>query len=123
MSNNYNATGGSRLNIMNDLMTAWRLLWDPRVPGMLKILLPVAALVYWISPIDLIPGLPFDDIAIMILALKMFINLAPSDAVNGAATGNSAYQDDGFRQNGAQSTGFDDGDVIDTTWQVIDDDS
>ncbi len=123
MSNNYNATSGNRLNIVNDLMTAWRLLWDPRVPGMLKILLPVAAMIYWISPIDLIPGLPFDDIAIMILALKMFVNLAPSDAVNGTAADSSTYQNNGFHQNGAQSADFDDGDVIDTTWQVIDDDS
>jgi uncharacterized membrane protein YkvA (DUF1232 family) len=122
MSNNTNAGGSRSLNIMNDLMTAWRLLWDPRVPSMLKILLPVAAMVYWISPIDLIPGLPFDDIAVMIVALKMFINLAPNAATNGAASDPSGNQSNGFHQNGAQGAGFDDGDVIDTTWQVIDDD-
>ena len=122
MSNNTSAAGSRSLNIMNDLVTAWRLLWDPRVPGMLKILLPVAAMVYWISPIDLLPGLPFDDIAVMILALKMFINLAPNAATDNAANNDSTYQSNGFHQNGAQDAGFDDGDVIDTTWQVIDDD-
>ncbi len=121
MSNNTSAAGGRSLNIMNDLVTAWRLLWDPRVPGMLKILLPIAATVYWISPIDLIPGLPFDDIAVMILALKMFISMAPNAATDGPATNDSTYQSNGFHQNGAQDAGFDDGDVIDTTWQVIDD--
>lgn len=123
MSNNTSAAGSRSLNIMNDLVTAWRLLWDPRVPSMLKILLPVAAMVYWISPIDLLPGLPFDDIAVMILALKMFINLAPNATANGTDTNDSTYQSNGFHQNGAQGAGFDDGDVIDTTWQVIDDDS
>lgn len=121
MSNTNQASGGGRLNLVNDLVTAWRLLWDPRVPGMLKILLPVAAMVYWVSPIDLLPGLPFDDIALLILALKLFISMAPGEAVNGAHGDGTAYQRNGFRQNGAQNPGFDDGDVVDTTWQVIND--
>lgn len=100
----------SGLNLVQDMATAWRLLWDPRTPGMLKIALPLMALIYWISPIDLLPGLPFDDIALLILALKMFISMAPQDAVNNAA---------GHAQ--AAYTQPDDSDVVDTTWQVIDD--
>ena len=116
MGDSYNATSGGRMNIINDLATAWRLLWDPRVPTMLKLLLPVAAMVYWISPIDLMPGLPFDDIALMILALKLFISMAPQAASAPQSEGAAAAN-----QNGYRSQGFNDDDVIDTTWQVIDD--
>ena len=116
MGDSYNTTSGGRMNIMNDLATAWRLLWDPRVPMLLKLLLPVAAMVYWISPIDLMAGLPFDDIALMILALKLFINMAPQAAGEPASGGATANQNNSY-----QSQGFKDDDVIDTTWQVIDD--
>ena len=37
-----------------------RLLADPRVSPLLK-LLPIGALVYWISPIDFLPVNPIDD--------------------------------------------------------------
>ncbi len=97
-------------NLVQDLATAWRLLWDPRVPGMLKVGLPLLALLYWVSPIDLLPGLPFDDIALLILALKMFIAMAPQ----GASSSASSHAEAGF-------THREDGDVVDTTWQVIDD--
>ncbi len=59
------------------------------MPTILKIVLPAAAAVYWLSPIDLMPGLPFDDIALMILALKMFVQLAP-DAAKQPAGGSSS---------------------------------
>ena len=115
MTNNtsYQSTGSWSVGrITQDLVSAWRLFWDPRVPTALKILLPVAALVYWISPIDLIPGLPFDDIAVLILALRMFVAMAPSAAKSDASSS---------RQNNAD-TGDNEGDgpVIDTTWRVID---
>lgn len=114
MTNNasFGTTGGwSLARIAQDFASAWRLFWDPRVPTALKVLLPVAALVYWISPIDLLPGLPFDDIAVLILALRLFVQMAPAtarpDSTKGAAGANG--------DNGA------DGDVIDTTWRVIED--
>ena len=62
--------------ILQDMSRAWRLFWDPKVPVALKIVLPIAALVYWIFPIDLIPGIPLDDIAILVLALRLFVQLA-----------------------------------------------
>ena len=108
---NYGATGSwSLARITQDLASAWRLLWDPRVATALKRRLPVAALVYWISPIDLLPGLPFDDIAVMILALRMLVLMAPATAKSGAAESTNHANDESA-----------DGDVIDTTWRVIDD--
>ena len=107
---------GSVNRITQDLISAWHLLWDPRVPTALKIMLPAAALVYWISPIDLIPGLPFDDIAVVILALRMFVMMAPSSAKSGGPS--TPHSDD---DNTADSDNIGgDGPVIDTTWRVID---
>lgn len=111
---NQGTTGSwSMARIVQDFASAWRLFWDPRVPTALKVLLPVAALVYWISPIDLLPGLPFDDIAVLILALRLFVQMAPSTAKAGNSTDVGAGNSDDV--NGA------DGDVIDTTWRVIKD--
>ena len=64
----------------------WRLFCDGRVPFYLKSLL-VAALVYFISPIDLIPELlnPLlgltDDVAVLLLAFKYFMHKAPREVV------------------------------------------
>ncbi len=64
---------------------AWRLFWDRRVPLWTKII-PSAVLAYIVSPIDFIPdpglGLgQLDDVAIALLGLKLFIELAPPDVV------------------------------------------
>lgn len=64
----------------------WRLLKDNRVPGWVK-LIPAAALIYFLSPIDLIPDLALpglgevDDIVVLLLALKMFLDLSPPTIV------------------------------------------
>lgn len=102
-------TGGWNFtSILNDLATAWRLLGDPSVPTFLKLVLPVAAFVYFIMP-DLIPG-PIDDAAVLYLALYFFLRAAPSEAVQRA------------RNNAPQSTNKpDDGNIVDTTWRVMDD--
>ena len=64
----------------------WRLFCDGRVPFYLKSLL-VAALIYFVSPIDLIPeifnpllGLS-DDLAVLLLAFKYFMSGAPREVV------------------------------------------
>ena len=65
---------------------AWRLLNDGRVPGWVK-LIPFAALLYFLSPIDLLPDWVFpglgevDDIVMILLALKMFVDLSPDGVV------------------------------------------
>jgi uncharacterized membrane protein YkvA (DUF1232 family) len=64
----------------------WRLLKDNRVPGWVK-LIPVAGLIYLISPIDLLPDLMLpglgevDDVMIILLALKGFVDLSPPGVV------------------------------------------
>ena len=62
----------------------WGLFWDRRVAWRLKII-PVAALVYFLLPYDLIPDfmVPFigevDDILVLFLALRLFLYLVPGE--------------------------------------------
>jgi len=60
-------------------------LWDKRVPAWTKLIPPVA-LAYVIFPIDIIPDVALglgqlDDIAIVLLGAKLFIELAPPEIV------------------------------------------
>jgi uncharacterized membrane protein YkvA (DUF1232 family) len=63
-----------------------RLTMDRRVPLGLKLIIPLA-IVYVISPIDLVPDFaPFalgriDDLVVALLAVAMFLALAPRDVV------------------------------------------
>ncbi|MFL7790803.1 MAG: YkvA family protein, partial [Anaerolineae bacterium] len=64
---------------------AWRLLWDSRVPFWTK-LIPPAVLLYLVSPVDFLPdaalGLgQLDDLAILLIGTKLFIELAPIEIV------------------------------------------
>jgi uncharacterized membrane protein YkvA (DUF1232 family) len=64
----------------------FRLMSDRRVSGWLKII-PIGALVYFISPIDLIPAAvvpgigALDDVAILWLGYYMFLELCPPEVV------------------------------------------
>lgn len=112
---NQTATGNSGsigMNAMlNQLLNAGQLIFDRRVPLTLKLLLPVAALIYWISPVDLMPFLPFDDIAVVAAAI-FFFNQFARQAVK-----------DYDRQHGqpGQAGGPQqpEGEVVDTTWRVV----
>jgi uncharacterized membrane protein YkvA (DUF1232 family) len=64
---------------------AWHLFWDPRVPLPPK-LIPPAVLIYVLSPIDIIPDLTLglgqlDDMAVVLLGIKLFIELCPTELV------------------------------------------
>ena len=98
-------TSGS--NLIEQFMSAGRLLLDGRVPLYLKIMLPIAALLYWVWPIDLMPGIPIDDVAILAGALYLFVNMA-NKALNENAAGPQS-----------SSAPSDDNNVVDTTWRVV----
>lgn len=63
----------------------FRLLSDKRVSPWAK-LVPIAGLIYWISPLDLISGIPglsaVDDVAILWFVQYAFIELCPPDVVS-----------------------------------------
>lgn len=71
---------------VRQLRLAWRLFLDRRVPLWTKIL-PPAALAYVLSPIDILVDVPpiglnqLDDVAVLLLGVKLFIELAPPEVV------------------------------------------
>ncbi len=89
-----------------------QLLFDSRVPSSLKLMLPAAAMLYWVWPIDLMPGLPFDDVAVLIGAMALFAKLA------GEAVARQQAQTHTQGQPSKENTVKDDT-VVDTTWKVI----
>ncbi|MCC6454242.1 MAG: hypothetical protein IT328_04815 [Caldilineaceae bacterium] len=126
MPNGWNWT-----TILRDLVATWRLLWDPSVPGLLKLALPFMALIYVLSPLDFMPLMPFDDIAIVMLAARLFVALAPRESVDRAFGGRrtSPFNQSPFEQSpfnrsnqGASRPGAspqESGEVIDTTWRIV----
>jgi len=76
---------GILADIIRQARLAWRLMLDPRVPLWVKTIVP-ASLIYLISPIDfvpdVIPGLgQLDDLAVIVIGVKLFIELCPSEIV------------------------------------------
>lgn len=71
--------------IVQTLRLVWRLMQDPRVPVFPKLIVP-AAIIYVLSPIDLLPDLilglgQVDDVAIFLFSIKFFIEMCPPDIV------------------------------------------
>jgi uncharacterized membrane protein YkvA (DUF1232 family) len=69
----------------SQLRLVWFLFWDREVPVYLKAL-PVLAVIYAISPIDLIPDVilglgQLDDLTMLLVGGKVFIELAPPQIV------------------------------------------
>jgi uncharacterized membrane protein YkvA (DUF1232 family) len=67
--------------LINQLRLTWRLLRDPRVPLWAK-LIPVGALIYVLSPLDLIPDLipvlgQLDDLGIVLAGMRLFESFVP----------------------------------------------
>jgi len=79
-------TAGMVGGVLKQARLAWRLLRDARVPGWAK-MVPIAGILYLLSPIDLLPEalLPLlgevDDVVVLLLAVKLFIDLSPPGVV------------------------------------------
>lgn len=73
-------------DIVRQLRLAWRLFLDRRVPFWNKLIPPVT-LAYVLSPIDILSDVPpvglnqLDDVAVVLLGVKLFIELAPPELV------------------------------------------
>ena len=104
--------------LLKRLQLTWMLLGDSRVPFWSKLVVP-AALLYLISPVDFIPAAIFpvvgglDDLGVVLLGIALFIKLAPSDIVQ-----NYLHK----LEYGSDELDFDDDDVVDTTYSVMDED-
>ena len=72
-------------SVLNQLRLMLKLMADRRVPTLTK-LLPLGAVLYLLSPIDLIPDMivglgQLDDLGILVLGIKSFISMAPPHVV------------------------------------------
>ncbi len=75
---------GAIRNFVSSLKLILRLMGDKRVSPWVK-LIPIGALAYWISPVDLIWGIPgidaLDDAAVLWIGSTLFIELCPPAVV------------------------------------------
>lgn len=106
--NTSNKSGGFLDELLLNGQVAWRLYTDPRVSMLLKVAVPVVALLYFIMPIDLLPDFipvigQLDEVAIALLLVRMFVALAPSDIV--AEYRNKASGSGGGKQAGSTGSG------------------
>jgi uncharacterized membrane protein YkvA (DUF1232 family) len=78
--------GGALKELLAKLKLIARLMADSRVPALIK-LIPIGALAYVVSPVDLVPGVTLpvigalDDVAVLWLGAKVFIELSPPNVV------------------------------------------
>ena len=70
-----------RLTLRGKLTFLRLLVFDLRLPWYVRAL-PLAVLVYWISPLDLIPLIPFDDVAFALLVLTAMVWLTPRELIS-----------------------------------------
>lgn len=102
-----------------------------------KLLVPALALGYFLLPIDLLPDVvPFlgqiDDIAVLLLLLRLFVTLAPQDVVaeyraaksgragrSDAATGAGPSQ--GSTKTGSRANSATEQVVVDAEYRVVND--
>ena len=77
-------SGGMTRTFLNRLKLILKLMGDRRVSPWVK-MIPVGALVYLVSPIDIIMGIPgvaaLDDAAVLWMGSTLFVELCPPDVV------------------------------------------
>ena len=76
---------GAVAQLFRTLRLVWRLMQDSRVPIFPKLIIP-AAILYALSPIDLIPDMilglgQIDDIAVLFFSISLFVEMCPPDIV------------------------------------------
>ncbi|HEY65026.1 MAG TPA: DUF1232 domain-containing protein [Caldilineae bacterium] len=99
------------------LRLAWRLLGDPRVPLLVKILIPGLALFYTLLPIDVAPDLipllgQLDDLAALIIAARLLIEMSPPSVV-------AEHEFDLFESSSRRSQEPPSEDVIEADYRIL----
>ena len=76
--------GGMTRDFVNRVKLIFKLMGDSRVSPLVK-LIPVGALVYLVSPVDIVMGIPglsaLDDAAVLWFGSSLFIELCPPEVV------------------------------------------
>ena len=112
---NMQSKSGVLSEIGRNAQLVWHLLTDRRVSLLTKLLIPGLMVGYLIVPTDLLPDFipllgQLDDLAILALGIKLFIEVCPKDIVReyrGAAAGASS----------AEPTAA--GDTVDAEYRVV----
>lgn len=107
-------TAGLLGEIFRQIKVVWQLMIDPEVSLWVKLIPPIAVL-YVLSPIDLVPdpilGLgQLDDLAVLLIAVKLFTEMSSSHAgrrARGETTG--------------EAPPYPENEVVDASYRVIDD--
>ena len=100
--------------LVRTVYLTWKLLFDNRVPLLLKLLLP-ASLIYFVTPIARLPYVgPVGYLIILWLAVSIFINLAPRRVVEEYAPWRS-------KGDAAQRTSKDSARVVEGSYRLKDD--
>ena len=102
--------------LTQNALLVWRLLLDPRVPALTK-LVPLAAFLYILFPLDvvpdLIPGLgQLDDLAVLVIGVRAFMALCPPDRVQAHRSASGASD---------AAAAASDGKTVDGSFRVMDD--
>jgi len=121
MQNKLGRTGSRLAGLTGEFKRALGMVTNPRVPLYLKLLLPAGALAYWFWPMDLLPGLPIDDVAVLLIALRVFLSLADK-ALGGAQdeTAEGAVVDGAIVDPvAADPADFNSTVLVDGTWQKV----
>lgn len=108
---------GLLTEIARNARLVWRLLGDPRVATLTKLVLPGVAAVYLLWPADLLPDIlpvlgQLDDLAIAALAVKLFLDLCPSEIVR-------QHREDLTRGTVSQPPDQSKGEVVDAEYRVV----
>ncbi len=73
--------------VSRTIYLVWRLIFDRRVPWLLRLLVP-ASIVYFVTPIARLPFIgPIGFIIVLLLAVWLLLNLAPRHVID-SHTGN-----------------------------------
>jgi uncharacterized membrane protein YkvA (DUF1232 family) len=107
---------GLLADVIREVRLVWRLLREPRVPAWTK-LVPFAALLYILFPLDLVSDLfvglgQLDDLAVLLLGMELFISLSPAAVVE------QIRRELGF--GGTWAEAQHEGQTVDSTARVVD---
>ncbi len=103
--------------ILRSLRLVWRLLRDPRVPLLSKLVIPALILAYFLWPADLMPDVfpllgQVDDLVLLALALKLFVDLCPPEIVR-------QYRENGRQGAGGKSAPHGSEEVIEAEYRIV----
>lgn len=119
MSNPVSGGAPNRAGLFQELVQnailAWRLLLDPRVPALTKVV-PLAVLLYILFPVDVVPDLlpglgQLDDLGVLVLGIRAFLALSPRERVQAHRNASGA----------PAATSAGDDKTVDGTFRVMDD--